>query len=232
MLRAPPKLTRYAAPSKYKRPRATTVRKKTKTYGIPTQVRVGRQAFPKQLFNTLKYTEVVNLALVAGLSTFVFSCNGMFDPNSTGAGHQPLYYDQLTAVYDHYTVLKSRIKVTYGNATILSLPQLCTIYVDDDLTVAANAIVASEKPMSVAKWYNPLTDSPPTLYQSWDGYKIFGADLQTDPNLQGTATANPTEQSFYIIQQSDQSLNTVGTQIFVELEYDVVWDEFVTVNPS
>ena len=231
MLRAPPKLTRYVAPSKYKRPKLA---RKRKNYlgGIPTRINVGKQAFPKQLQNTLRFAETIQLTLTTGLATYLYSCNGLFDPNVTGAGHQPLYFDQLAAIYDHYTVLRSRIKVTFGTTATLVVPQLYSIYVDDDTTVVANAVIGSERPGAVCKFVNPLTDTPPTLYLNWDGKATFGSDMMSDKDMQGTASSNPTEQSFYVIQQYDSGGITTTPLMFVEMEFDVVWDEFVTVAAS
>ena len=36
----------------------------------------------------------------------------MFHPDKSSVGHQPMYFDQLQAIYDHFTVINSRIKVT------------------------------------------------------------------------------------------------------------------------
>ena len=234
MLRTPAKTTRpyrYAAPSKYKRPR-TTRKRKNYLGGIPTRINVGRQAFPKQLQNTLRCNETIQYTLTTGLATYIFSCNGLFDPNVTGAGHQPLYFDQLSAIYDHYTVIRSRIKVTFGTAATLIVPQLYSLYIDDDTSVVANAVIGSERPGAVSKFLNPLTDSPATLYLSWDGKSTFGSDMMSDKDMQGTSSTNPSEQSYFVIQQYDSAGITVTPLMFVELEYDVIWDEFVTVATS
>ena len=61
----------------------------------------------------LRYvTEITLNASGVGLSAHYFSANGMFDPDVTGTGHQPLYYDQWMVNYEHYQVLGSKIKVT------------------------------------------------------------------------------------------------------------------------
>ena len=40
-----------------------------------------------------------------------FCANGMYDPNVTGTGHQPLLFDQYMALYHKYAVTSSRISV-------------------------------------------------------------------------------------------------------------------------
>ena len=112
-----------------KRARYTTTSKKKKYYTKnPVAIRLGKQPIPKQLYNRLKYAETINVPIgVGGTGNYLYSCNGMYDPNITGTGHQPMYFDQFTAMYDHYTVLKSMMKATVvantTGATIFSRPR-------------------------------------------------------------------------------------------------------------
>lgn len=36
----------------------------------------------------------------------------MYDPDLTGFGHQPYFFDQLTDIYSHYVVIGSKIKIS------------------------------------------------------------------------------------------------------------------------
>lgn len=215
-----------------KRTRYITTSKKKKYYTKhPTAVRLGRQPIPKQLYNRLKYAETINVAINAsGLGSYLYSCNGMFDPNITGTGHQPMYFDQFTAMYNHYTVLKSMIKVTVvantTGATIFSLGQ------DDDTTInAATNYTIWERPGFQTKVVNaPVNPENTSLWSKWDAKKVFGADAQSDPTLQGSATANPSEQTFYVI-YFDATPSSYVTCL-VEIWYDVVWDEYVSMVAS
>lgn len=45
-------------------------------------------------------------------SNQAFRANGIFDPDYTGAGHQPLGHDQWNTFYNHYLVVGSKISVT------------------------------------------------------------------------------------------------------------------------
>lgn len=214
-----------------KRSRYTTSKKKKYYTKNPVAIRLGKQPIPKQLFNRLKYAETVNVAIgVSGLGSYIFSCNGMYDPNTTGGGHQPMYFDQWSAMYNHYTVLKSTMKATVvantTGATIFSLGQ------DDDTTInAANSYTIWERPGYQTKVVNaPVEPSGTSLWSKWDAKKVFGADPQSDPSLQGSATSNPTEQTFYVL-YFDATPSTYVT-VLVEIWYDVVWDEYVSMVAS
>ena len=213
-----------------KRTKYSTKKKKYYTKN-PTIVRIGRQPIPKQLFNRLKYAETVNVSIpLSGLGSYLYSCNGMYDPNITGTGHQPMYFDQFMAMYDHYTVLKSTMKATVvANSTgacIFSLGQ------DDDTTIsAANSYTIWERPGYQTKVVNaPVEPSNTSLWSKWDAVKVFGGDPQSDPAMQGSATSNPTEQTYYVLYFDTLPSTTVT--VLVEIWYDVVWDEFVSVVSS
>jgi len=83
-----------------------------------SRVRVGR-GFPKQMTMTHVYEDVITLTSVGGIiQTYLFSANGMYDPNITATGHQPYYFDQMTALYNHYTVIGSKAEFEYVPTTV------------------------------------------------------------------------------------------------------------------
>jgi hypothetical protein len=51
----------------------------------------------------------VGLGSSAGVSLYQFAGNGCFDPDITGTGHQPYYWDTYTGVYNYYSVMGSRV---------------------------------------------------------------------------------------------------------------------------
>jgi hypothetical protein len=42
--------------------------------------------------------------------------NNIYDPNATGTGHQPMFHDELAAVYGRYRVVSALVKFTISNA--------------------------------------------------------------------------------------------------------------------
>lgn len=44
-----------------------------------------------------------------------YSLNGMFDPDITGIGHQPMGFDELNAIYTQHKVLSTRVELTWSN---------------------------------------------------------------------------------------------------------------------
>lgn len=70
--------------------------------------------FPDRLKTKLQYQDVVQLAASAGSpAVWQFRMNSLFDPDYSGTGHQPQWYDQLSAVYSNYKVLGSKITCVF-----------------------------------------------------------------------------------------------------------------------
>jgi len=61
---------------------------------------------------TLRYNDVFLLLGSTGTASYVYSANSAVDPDPTGLGHQPYYFDRYAGLYDRYVVLNSRIKIT------------------------------------------------------------------------------------------------------------------------
>ena len=67
--------------------------------------------FPKTLKFIHKYCDNVSVSGSAGIPfKYQFSCNGLYDPNITGTGHQPMYFDQVTPIYNQYRVIGAKAR--------------------------------------------------------------------------------------------------------------------------
>lgn len=198
----------------------------------PIRQRFGNQPFPKQLRNTLRYCDVINSTMTAGIAKHVFKANGMYDPDVTGVGHQPLYFDQVSAIYDHWTVVASRIRVVPMTAAGFNI--LFTLYMDDDTVTVTSAEEAMEQPN--CKWtaINPSVAKIPTLYGKFNASASMGSfDPLAADSLKGTSVADPTELSYFVVQAHEESgsLNTT-INYAIQIEYDVVWTELKTMGQS
>lgn len=202
--------------------------------GNKNNVRMGL-GFPKKITFTHKYHETVNLTVAAGVvGIYNFSCNGMFDPNITGTGHQPLYYDQMTALYDHYTVIGSKMRVKLVQALGNQPAVRIATYINDDATVTPARIdTLGEQSSGKQFLIPPASVDSYTLTNSWSAKKTFGGSVLGNDNLQGTSGTNPTEQSYYTIafQAADES-TTVTMFAEVDITYIAVWDELRDVSSS
>ncbi|AXQ66120.1 MAG: putative capsid protein [Circoviridae sp.] len=131
--------------------------------GRITKLNPGRGifGFPDELVTTLRYADVITLTSTVGaVATNAFRMNSLFDPDSTGTGHQPYYFDQLAALYNSYTVIKSNLKVQFSliaNAIATAQPSgpcIVGIATDDDATLVATASTLLEIPGSKSTFLN------------------------------------------------------------------------------
>lgn len=229
------KLVRAKTSQPFKKAKTTGAFKIPRFLGL-AQTKTG---MPARLKMTHRYTESTRITLSAGqLGEYIFSCNSLYDPNTTGAGHQPMFFDQISAMYHHYTVMKSRIKIQMVPVVASAGCQSyrCCVSLQPTAAGAATMNGAIENPRSnwvllsaISNTFGPQN----RLSLSWDAKKIFGADAIDDPNLSGTPSGNPAEQSYFVFQvQDSQGAGTGAIDIIVVVEYDTEWDEPALVGTS
>lgn len=216
-----------------KRAKAATTKKSTFT--IPKWVGKTKVGFPKELRMKHRYVETLTLASTTGTPGFYsFRCNGMYDPNHTGTGHQPMYFDQLTAIYDHFNVQTSKITLRATVPSTNSTPVCAGIYINDDTTVTpSSAQNCCELGSSVYKVIGSR-DTPEVVFtKKWSAKEAFGPASLNDPELQGSASADPTEQQiFTIFVQSIDGTTTNRIDWTVTIEYDAIWTELKDLASS
>lgn len=202
-----------------------------------TSVSIGK-GFPKRLVFTHKYHE--NTALTTGggaglLATYNYNCNSLYDPNETGTGHQPMYFDQLTAIYDHYTVIGAKMVLKFCSSGTLNSPFRVGIMVNDDAVVTPTTASALLEHSSNITWKQvpPGCNNSFVLTCKWSAKKTFGGSVLGNDNLQGSATTSPSERSMFtiFIESNDgATINTIVSDVY--LEQIAVWDELKDIASS
>lgn len=115
---------------------------------VPTTQKPGYKGHPfgKKFYTKLRYSEshTIPAATTANFaSSYKMRLNSLFDPNYTGAGHQPRGFDQLMTIYEKYTVVGAKITVCYiTTSTNPSVVGLRTV--DGNETSIADKKVAME----------------------------------------------------------------------------------------
>lgn len=187
--------------------------------------------------STQRYGEAVSIssAAVAGsVGTYVFSANGLYDPNLTGIGHQPRGYDQLMSMYDHYTVLSATIKVRFMNISSSTQP-LVAISVRDSSNVpgtSTDVIEYGNKALSnkflIRDAATEGTEGMTTVLSKSVNIARFLSreSILSDPQCKGSDVANPAEQVWFQIHVSDPyQASGCSVRAVVEIIYDTVFHE-------
>lgn len=231
MIRSPPKNGPAAKRGKWT-PKARKPGTKLPLYK-PVTVSLGRQAFPKQLKNTLRYAATFNLPCTLGAYAQHFFCaNGLYDPDISGTGHQPRGFDNLMAIYNHYTVTSSRITVSVISP--LDAEAIFVLYKDDDATTNVTTCAFAIERKGCTYLATQTNNFPVTnvMKNSWSASSVFAGDPLSRDELQGNVGANPTEVTNYVIAAENLTLETTQYRFLVTIDYDCTFYELKSFDPS
>jgi len=171
--------------------------------------------------------------LISGAAAnYVFSANGCFDPDITGTGHQPMGFDQMMLMYNQYTVTAAAITISFVPTTHVR----AALYLNPNATPLTNQAQLIEnglvKSLPFLSVQSGTGLQQPQLKQKCDIKKYFGRktdrELLDDINLYGTASANPTEQVYFVFAAWQNSNLVTGTALYFDvlISYDVIfWEE-------
>lgn len=205
------------------------VQRRGETFGLPKVLKQPRIGFPKQMVMKHSYFESIPVSATTGVLTFnLWRCNGMFDPYQTGGGHQPQYFDIMCQIYDHWVVTAAKItaKCVQNAASAVSGASTFGLYINDDNSNVSTVAACCEQNSAVFATALANSNNQAIVTKKWNVEDAFG---ETNPlantNLQGTASADPTEQQTFAVFFAPYAANTTTCQIEVYIEYTAVWFE-------
>jgi len=194
------------------------------------------QGFPKKMNATLKYKDYALIQSTSGVMyNYSFCANGIWKPNLTGTTHQPMFSDQLFAIYNHAHVASSRIKVTFLPANANTVPVAVGVYLNDDVSAPTTSYITyGEQTLTKMKIIgNTTADDREIIKASFSSSKMFGGSLLANNSLINTASANPTEITAYsLFVQSMDLTATTNVYCLVEIEYNCIFTELKDFSGS
>ena len=197
-------MSRYRRRTRRRRPRRR--RRKRRRYGLRTRV---TQGLPDSLMVTLTYgfqfvtTEIAisNLEQLRG--------NSCFDPDFTGIGHQPHYFDQYAAFYGRYMVYSSSVALKMRNNTTTAVTVGLWPSVDSS-TVVSNGDSLREQPYVRTRLLAPGDGAAIVrLNHRMTTSKMRGGTVFSD-EWGALISANPSRQWYWNIFQVSPSGDAVG----------------------
>ncbi len=180
-----------------------------------------------------RYCDVLQLDPSAGVvSKHQFRANSLFDPDSTGTGHQPKGFDQWTPFWNHYIVTGSKITVQFtgsGSNQPGSVFGVGIVPTTGGLGSTPAAICEN----NIANWQvaglsaNDSMKHSITAYYSAKNYFNI-TDVKDNVDRLGAAiTANPAEDVLFEVffGALDATVNPVLADILVTIEYTASFSE-------
>lgn len=175
----------------------------------------------------LRYSTNISLTATSGIpSGYLFAVNGLFDPDVTGVGHQPMGFDQIMLSYNHYCVFNTRIIVTFKNTTANT--STVAIRLDANNSVLTDPVQIIEYGALQMEQIESKDSngSAVTLTSSVNLRRIQGVRfVQDDPDLRGGLSSNPVELTYFhlMVWNTLGVTSTIGADVV--LEFDALFTE-------
>lgn len=202
----------------YKRRRRSTMSSKSTALPIGKKFRFRT----RYVESAIKYT--TNLGLP---SINVFSMNGLWDPNVTGIGHQPIGFDQIMPMYDHYHVIASKAKIRITNLSATD-PGLFTVYLKDSSTTNSNVNNVIENGLARSVDVGPTgsSDGTRTITIKCSPSKFFGRNVMDGTKYNGNISSNPSDQVYLHLDWRPQDgTPEISCSVTIEIEYVAILTE-------
>lgn len=213
----------YYAKKKYRKKNKKPYRSyKTQNFSL-----MRKSPMPNVFSTKMRYAHNFNLdAGIAGIATQVFSCNGLYDPDISGTGHQPRGFDEIVVMYDHWRVLGAKITLRVQNGS------------SDQGSIFGISIQQNNTPLTLLNDYLESGTVVSKMVGTNDGMGVNGASYKlapykwlglksTEDTYAGTTSSNPNEQAFFHIFTGcvDDTVNPAALQCYVVIDYIVQFFE-------
>ncbi len=181
------------------------------------------------LVTKLRYNTIFEIDPGAAVSSaYVFSANGMYEPDITSIGHQPRAWDQFMKLYDHAVVLGAKITCRIACLSTGAIPLIMGIALRDNSTTYAdsNNYLESGNVRSVVVPND--TSKVTTITYKVNQNKFLGRSKPlADPDLKNTLASNPEEQAFFHVfsQAVQDGDNGPPCSVNVNIDYIVAFIE-------
>lgn len=186
---------------------------------------------------SLKYAVELQKSLTASVVDFTrIRANGAWDPELQTTGHQPMGWDTWSALYRHYVVYNSWIRVTVSTC---DKPLTMGIYLDDDATTTAYTTASSLIEAGRGTWRTVPGNivSSHRVASIFNTVKFFNVhDVKDNIGRLGaltegtSSTAIPDEEALFTFWL--QSLDQCKCNIWVEIVYDLEFSEPMDIATS
>ncbi len=191
---------------------------------------------PVYIMSPQRYSEVLTFTLVSGaVQSYSFRANSLFDPDRTGTGHQPLGFDQLSALYNRYCAygLSWEINVPCSNDAV----SIAVGMSNGTRTVASvNDFTSFIESPTVRQATIGTSGGPPAIFSGNKSLNEFiGVSKRTyliDDRFQSQITTNPTESIDLVIAMYNESTVSVDVRLNINLHYKSVFFDPVVLTQS
>jgi len=185
----------------------------------------------------LRYIETVTLNEAAlGSGAFnAYTPSSLYDPNNTGAGHQPMYFDQIcssSGPYTQYRTYFTRAKITFANFSTSAAN--IGWYVSPNGSTPASGLQALEKPFGDWTWLSGTNagNAVKTFTVSIPHSRALGVTeehLRNDDYYAGSYNSSPSKNFFLVVYAYGAA---AVSNMYCTVELDIDSEFFSLTNTS
>jgi hypothetical protein len=176
-----------------------------------------------------KYSELLSLNAPIGIATYhTFRANSLFDPDFTSTGHQPYGFDQIMALYWHFTVVGAKITVETVNSDTTTVPTIvfCRTRAQADTITDMAAIMEAPR----TDWALIAAGGAPTrrVSSTFGASNFFGKQFVVGgSDYRGSSSANPNELAFFQVGIAGANIgdDPQAQNVCVTIEFSAVMTE-------
>lgn len=196
--------------------------------------------FPASQIVKLKYADVITLD--CGVNAFaqdIYRANSVFDPYEPIGGHQPMRFDQWADSYNHYTVLSSKMTMTYAGTGITAngIPSWYGIILTDEVLgtgiystitdVFENKNVTNPRICGSYLYGQGSPNKAWVVSKNFSSTKFFGTKDTADGAAYGALiNANPSKPCYFIpYTASIDGTDGSAVKFLIQIEYTVLFDQ-------
>ena len=160
---------------------------------------------------------------ITGNANYIFLGNGLYDPDYTGGGHQPKFFDTLSSAYFCYFVKSSAAELIFiptQSSTSGILSQTVSLFPATGIAGTTNTLTATETPYNATAVFSNLSVTPARMNCFMTTKMMINQDGKSgsDQNL-CTTNPDPTDSWYWNIMIRG-AVSTVYTFQF-RVRYDV-----------
>jgi len=241
-----PKVSRKRGAGRYRPYARRTKKQKQKSFikgntTVSTNPSTASFGLSDSLTTRLRYVESYTLTSNSGAAAKqVMRMNSLFDPDFTGTGHQPYYFDQLSALYKRYVVRGCKLVAEFSmipsaiTTTNPSGPGLIGVVSDDDGTTSTTLSTLLESSSCRHQLISGANGGPAvkTMTLFYSPEREIGLPW-TDDTVSAGVTANPSKPWFGTVFFAEAGLATQSSVIVkLTMEFFVTFSERKDVSGS
>lgn len=211
-----------AKKSKVNRKLATKKRSRTTNKTAVTQNLKSPLGYPDVQYTQVRYCDLIQLT--GTTAQYTFRGNSLFDPDFTGTGHQPYYYDQYIAVYQRYRVISTSFTMRVANSSISGTTSEVVVAPTSLVPTLTSLAQAKEDPRAGTTGILPPYQSvTKTVSLTNSTQQVIGLETKKevyDADYAALFNANPVQLWYYAIYGYSPTTAGLSVDIDIEITYN------------